>query len=160
VYNRGVHAPAPAVPKTLRAAIIGLLLLCAAVNVAVILRNQAAGSLYGDFRIFLTAATMVRHGDGSRLYETSLQEAVQQGLYPQTPPGYGALPFNHPVYEALVFVPLAGLSPVTAYYCWQGLNLLLLVLSGHWLDGSLPTLRQTLHVPSALWLLAMYPVAR
>jgi hypothetical protein len=105
-----------------------------------------------DFSIFYTAGRILRDRQGSRLYDDALQESVQRSFSPlAVQRRSGILPYNHPPFEALLFVPLAHLPYVTAYLTWFLVNAALL--------GSIPFLLRTRlkalgHAPLYLWLLA------
>src|SRR5579872_155196 len=79
-----------------------------------------------DFKIYRTAAVILKQSP-QRLYDYGLQTTVQQELYPRWPVGNDPLPYNHFPVEAVIFLPLAGLSNESAYYVWQTINLLLLL---------------------------------
>jgi len=76
---------------------------------------------YQDFTIFYTAGQMVRSGQSTALYDLATQRRVQKqfatGLLP---------PYNHPPFEALLFVPLTYLGYVPAYAIWTAINVVLL----------------------------------
>jgi hypothetical protein len=78
---------------------------------------------YPDFTIYYTAGTMVRQGMGHQLYDDRIQFEVQKQFAPQVATRLGALPFNHPPFEALLFVPISWLSYRAAYLLWMVLNL-------------------------------------
>ena len=74
-----------------------------------------------DFRTFYAAGELVRQAP-SQLYDLRAQDALQNAV--ANP--HQALPFYHPAYEALLFVPLSLLSYRGAYFVFLGLNLLAL----------------------------------
>ena len=78
---------------------------------------------YPDFTIYYTAGTLVRQGRGHELYDDRIQFEVQQQFAPQVATRLAALPFNHPPFEALLFVPLTFLSYRSAYLLWTVANL-------------------------------------
>ena len=78
---------------------------------------------YPDFTIYYTAGTIVRQGMGHQLYDDRVQFAVQKQFAPQVATRLGALPFNHPPFEALLYVPLTWLSYRAAYLLWTLANL-------------------------------------
>lgn len=78
---------------------------------------------YPDFTIYYTAGTMVRQGMGHQLYDDRIQFEVQQQFAPQVATRLGALPFNHPPFEALLFVPITWLPYRAAYLLWMLANL-------------------------------------
>jgi hypothetical protein len=91
---------------------------------------------YQDFTIFYSAGQIVRDGPRTGLYDPRLQFQVQQAFTPDVPIRQAALPYNHPPFEALLFVPLTGLSYFDAYLVWNLVNLIslgaiLVLLRGH-----------------------------
>ena len=120
---------------------------------AVVLKQEWSGiPVRTDFSIFYTAGTIVANHHGHELYDYELQKSVQQssirrGLREQD----YVLPFNHPPFEALLFVPLAALPYAPAYFVWVGSSLALLLITGIALNGHLSLLRT---VPLWLWMLA------
>jgi hypothetical protein len=107
---------------------------------------------YSDFSIFYTAGTILRDGLSSRLYDTGLQFQIQRQFASQVFIRQGALPYNHPPFEALVFAPLARLSYPSAYTVWDLLNLLFLACLPFLLRPYVPLLQRH---PVPLWWLAM-----
>jgi hypothetical protein len=79
-----------------------------------------------DYSIFYTAGLMMRRGQGHVLYDNSTQWQVQREFVSVANQRDGPLPYNHPAFEVLLFVPLAYLSYVSSYELWVALNLLLL----------------------------------
>jgi hypothetical protein len=105
-----------------------------------------------DFSIFYTAGQIVRDGHGRRLYDDALQESLQRSFSLRAVQRRGTiLPYNHPPFEAVLFVPLARLSYLTAYVTWLGVNLALLCSIPFLFRRSLGTLGKA---PLYLWLLA------
>src|ERR1700730_10463414 len=105
-----------------------------------------------DFSIFYTAGRILRAGHGARLYDDTLQESLQRSFSPHAMERRGSiLPYNHPPFEALLFVPLARFSYVTAYAIWLGINLILLFSVPLLLRPRLSVLGKA---PVYLWVLA------
>jgi glycosyl transferase family 87 len=77
---------------------------------------------YQDFTIFYAAARMVRGGQSSVLYDLSAQYRAQQEFAPNVTIRRAALPYNHPPFEALLFLPFTFLPYVPAYLLWSLLN--------------------------------------
>ena len=77
---------------------------------------------YQDFTIFYAAARMVRSGQSHVLYSLSDQYHAQQEFAPNVPIRRAALPYNHPPFEALLFLPFTLLSYGHAYLLWSMLN--------------------------------------
>ncbi len=106
-----------------------------------------------DFTIFYTAGKIIHEKQGSRLYDNDLQKTIQRPFSSVRGTNGSSLPYNHPPFEALVFAPFARLSYLTAYFCWLGINILLVL-------GIPLVLRPHLTVlgkePIFLWLLASF----
>jgi alpha-1,2-mannosyltransferase len=121
------------------------------------LRRQIATG-YPDFTIFYTAGKCVDEGRGRQLYDLETQLALQRGFAPEVKHRENALPFNHPAFEALLFVPLAGLPYLTAYLVWAVFNIAL--LAGLWtlLRPRLPGLNNLLPGLPLLATFAFFPV--
>jgi len=84
---------------------------------------------YPDFTIFYTAGTMVRTGMAASLYDERAEFQVQRQFAPEVSIRHGALPYNHPPFEALVFVPLALLPYLPAYLAWNAVSIGMLGLA-------------------------------
>lgn len=97
---------------------------------------------YPDFTIFYSAATIVRRGWAARLYDAHTQYIIQQEFVKAIAAGRGLLPFNHPPYEALLFVPFTYLSYLKAYAVWAVLNLLIFLATLRLLRPYFPLLRR------------------
>jgi glycosyl transferase family 87 len=95
------------------------LYLCSQIN------NMAAGN--GDFVIFYTGAQMLTAGRGSQLYDLEAQKIFQDKF--KVPLRDGPLPYNHPAYELLLFLPLTYLSFSTAHMIWSLVSIILLLLT-------------------------------
>jgi hypothetical protein len=77
---------------------------------------------HSDFRQLYAAASMVRAGHASELYDPIAQQRTQNELV-----GVDQLiPFVRPAYETLLFVPLSFLRYRTAYFVFLGINLVML----------------------------------
>jgi Glycosyltransferase family 87 len=116
------------------------------------------GQGYPDFTIFYTAGKMLRQGLGHSLYDSNLQYEVQQTFASGVRIRKGPLPYNHPPFEALIFVPLASLAYPTAYAAWTVINLAILGILPFLLRRHIPLLKQ---FPPLLWLpvwLGFFPV--
>jgi len=85
----------------------------------------------GDFCAFYTGARIyLQHP--SRVYDLTLQRATEQQLV-----GRDDIPFNHPPYELLLWLPLARLSFHAAFWVWRFASLLLLVFAARLLATAL-----------------------
>jgi hypothetical protein len=96
-----------------------------------------------DFRIYYTAALMLRRGEGHVLYDEAAQRRTQVEVAPTAVLGDGPLPYNHPPFEAAAFVPITYLTPTRAYFIWFLVNLLLLAAAVYSLRDWLHTLRSS-----------------
>ena len=139
--------------------IVGLLGGMLATHGALFLHNWSlARRGYSDFTVFYTAGTIVRLGLGHGLYDPALQYRVQQGFASGVRTRNVALPYMHPPFEALLFVPLTLFDFSTAYAVWDILNLFALAVLFLLLRSHIPLLQR---IPFALWLavcLAFFPV--
>jgi hypothetical protein len=78
-----------------------------------------------DFRHLYTAGFMIRTGQAAQLYDPAAQRCWQTRLVGPLP---HLLPFNHPAYEALLWVPLSFLDFRSAFLAFFVLNLVLLTI--------------------------------
>jgi len=76
-----------------------------------------------DFTVFYTAGKILREGRGAHLYHPATQQAVQREFATDSDIRRGPLPYIHPPFEALVFLPLTFLSYREAFVVWNVLNL-------------------------------------
>lgn len=114
---------------------------------------------YPDYSIFYTAGTMLRHGQGSFLYNDLAQLDVQRQFAAVAQTRSGPLPYNHPPFEAALFVPLTYLSFLRSYELWMALNLGLLGGIVFFLRARIPDLQAIPFWMVALAALAFFPVA-
>jgi hypothetical protein len=118
-----------------------------------VVRHQlVSGS--SDFRIFYTAGLMLRRGEGRVLYSKELQTRIQREFVSTEGNRIGALPYNHPPFEALAYVPLTYLPYFAAYGVWCVINILLVAGSIYQLRSWLPTMTEHFR-----WLLILTPLA-
>ena len=113
---------------------------------------------YPDFTIFYSAGKIVRQGLGAKLYDEQTQYRIQQEFAAGVSIRQGPLPYNHPPFEALIFVPFTCLPYFAAYLLWDLMNLGILLALRFLLRPHVPLLRQ---IPAAGWLfvsLAFFPV--
>ncbi len=107
---------------------------------------------YPDFTIFYTAGLMVRQGLGHELYQNSTQYSIQRSFASGVETRQGNLPFNHPPFEALIFVPMSRLSYPVAFAVWDLLNLGMLAAVPAILRPYIAVLKQK---PLLFWLLVL-----
>lgn len=113
---------------------------------------------YPDFTIFYAAGKIIDQGLGRSLYDESTEARVEQQFAPTVDIRHGALPYMHPPFEALLFLPLTKFSYPAAFLLWDGLNLLILLALPFIVRPYVPGLAE---IPLALCLLAalaMFPV--
>lgn len=96
---------------------------------------------YPDFTVFYTAATVLRHGLGYHLYDVHVQDEIQKGFAGQIPSRHSPLPYIHPPFEALVFLPLTLLPYDQAFWAWDLMNVVMLFGVAWSLRRSVSTLR-------------------
>jgi hypothetical protein len=113
---------------------------------------------YQNFTIFYSAGKMVRDGQISRLYELSSQYELQKQFAPNVRTRQAALPYNHPPFEALLFVPLTLFSYWNAYLLWTALNLILLALTLVVLRNQFPVIANLSPVFVGLAAAGFFPV--
>jgi hypothetical protein len=76
-----------------------------------LLRANVSGAQ--DFSIFYSGSRIILSGDSSHLYDLPTQARYQTAAYRSKP-----LPFNHPAYELILFLPLTVLPFDAAYWVW------------------------------------------
>ncbi len=107
-----------------------------------------------DFTIFYTAGQILHQGRGADLYHDELQAEVQRSFSSKGLEKRGSiLPYNHPPFEAVLFVPLARVSYLSAYFLWLAVNVVLLLSIPYVLRPHFAVLGKE---PFALWLLACF----
>jgi len=111
-----------------------------------------------DFTVFYTAGKIVREGLGHKLYNSATQKTVQQEFATDTDIRRGPLPYIHPPFEALVFLPLTFLPYPIAFVAWNGINLCLLLLVAWVLRNWLSSLRQMRLWQLVVLSLAFFPI--
>jgi Glycosyltransferase family 87 len=120
-------ALATGIPYYVRALAMGLPAICFGLTIQPWLdlkRLVQTGG--GDLRLLYTGAYMVRTGHGGLLYDFSAQKAFQDALVSvRAIP----VPFTHPPYESLIFLPFSYLAYRAAFLAWLATNLLFLALT-------------------------------
>jgi hypothetical protein len=96
---------------------------------------------YPDFAIYYCAGTIVREGLGHQLYDSDTQFRIQRSFAREVSIRQGPLPYNHPPFEALLFVPLTYLSYPQAFLLWDLANLAMLAALPFLLRPHLPQLQ-------------------
>lgn len=82
-----------------------------------------------DFSAFYSAVRMVRSGQGPQLFDIAAQGRMQSALYPNVTTRSGTLIYDHPPFEALLYLPLAFVSYPTAYIVWLVFSTMLLLFT-------------------------------
>jgi hypothetical protein len=113
---------------------------------------------YQDFTIYYTGARLLRNGQASALYNLAAQYRMQL-TFTHVPIRQGPLPFNHPPFEALLFVPFTLLNYWPAYLLWTALNLIMLAMSVILLKRHFSQLLAVSPVVLGLGTTAFFPVA-
>ncbi len=113
---------------------------------------------YQDFTIFYTGALLVRSGHASSLYDLATQFRTQQS-FTNVPIRLGPLPFNHPPFEALFFVPFTMLGYWSAYLTWTALNLIMLAATAVLLKTKLTQFSEVPAEIIAIGSVAFFPSA-
>lgn len=121
------------------------------------LRREIATG-YPDFTIFYTAGKCVLQGQGRQLYDVSTQFAIQRSFAARVKHRPNPLPFNHPPFEALLFVPLAHLPYISAYLVWAACNVVLILGFWNLLRPLLPSLHDFLPALPLMATLAFFPL--
>jgi len=106
---------------------------------------------YSDFSIYYCAGTIVRQGLGRQLYDNTTQFKVQQEFSPGVAIRHGALPYTHPPFEAMLFVPFTYIPYPSAFALWDLANLVMLISLPFLLR---PHLRQLENYRWPLWVFA------
>jgi hypothetical protein len=81
---------------------------------------------YQDFAIYYVSGRLLHEGRSNVLYNLDVQYKEQLTFAPDVPIRLGALPFNHPPFEAPLFVPFTFLGFWPAYLLWTTLNVIML----------------------------------
>ena len=113
---------------------------------------------YPDFTVFYTAATILRNGLGHQLYDEHVQYEVQKSFAGQIPSRRAPLPYIHPPFEALIFLPLTLLPYRQAFMAWDLLNVAMLFGVALLLRRSVSALRLIPPWEFVLGALAFFPV--
>jgi len=111
-----------------------------------------------DFTVYYTAGRMLREGRGSQLYDPRTQLAVQREFAADADTRHSPLPYIHPPFEALIFLPQTFLPYPAAYVLWNALNLGILLGASRLLRASVECLRLISAGDLYLALLAFFPV--
>ena len=111
-----------------------------------------------DFTVYYGAAKMLREGRGTELYESDAEFEVQQQFTTDSDIRRGPLPYIHPPFEALAFLPLTFLPYTAAFVVWEFVNLGMLGGIFALLRRALPSLRKIATADWVIGALAFFPV--
>ncbi len=125
-------------------AVVSLCILASNLGLFYVKRD---GIPYRDFKIFYAGAWILRTYPGAQLYNLDLQVRAETALVHIKPEE--ALPYNHPPFELLLFLPLVGLSYSLAFYLWMGISIACGIGSSKLIGRELPRL-------PAIWRLMPY----
>jgi Glycosyltransferase family 87 len=103
-------------------ALLGLLTILFVLATVGRLRHKEVAQGNADFAIFYTGALVFRQYGPTRLYDLELQEQLQREVLGESYFYSGLLPFNHPPFELLIFLPLSYLPYKAAFLLWVSLN--------------------------------------
>ena len=146
-------------PYRIKAAILVGLAAMLAIHVALFFSWRAEIlNGYADFTSFYTGGKCLQEGLRLQLYDLETQFRLQREFAPNVAIRHGPLAFNHPAFEALIFLPLAFLSYTTAYWTWVAVNLLLLVGVSVLVGHDLAQLRNISRALPVLALLGFFPI--
>ena len=134
---------------------LGVIALCILVSNLALFYGKRDGLPYRDFKIFYSGARILRIHLGTQLYDLDLQARVQMDLLHIKLEE--ALPYNHPPFELLLFLPLIGLSYTAAFYLWIAISIACGIAAAKLIGQELPRLREIWRwMPYAL-VLCLFP---
>lgn len=119
---------------------LGVVALCILVSNLALFYAKRDGLPYRDFKIFYSGARILGAYPGTELYNFDLQARVQRELLRIKTEE--ALPYNHPPFELLLFLPLAGLSYSPGFYLWIAISIACGVAGAKLIGRELPRLRE------------------
>ncbi len=132
-------------------------ILCLHVLFVITLRERIARG-YPDFSVFYTAARILNQGLGHQLYVADVQNRVQKEFTGNLPSRPAALPYIHPPFEALIFLPLSRFAYLPAFLIWNLLNIGILFSVALQLRPSIGLLRVISPWQCVLVAAAFFPV--
>jgi hypothetical protein len=86
-----------------------------------------------DFSIFYMGSKVLLNDQPSHLYDLNIQARYHTAPYRQRP-----LPYDHPAYELILFLPLSLMSFTHAYWVWVAINAALTLIISLLLSPHLP----------------------
>lgn len=106
-------------------------------QLAPLLRNG-----YQDFSAFYAGAEVIHLGQTAHLYDVAAIYELQKQFAPNVPIRHAALPYNHPPFEALIFVPFTYLGYLSAYLAWTFVNVVMLAVALTMIRKTFPEIRR------------------
>jgi len=100
-------------------------MLCLHLLLFLKLWNRIQGR-YPDFTAFYAAGRTLHEGSGASLYDLRMEYRVQ-GEFANISSRHGPLPYIHPPFEALIFLPISLLPYTQAFVAWTLFNLIALL---------------------------------
>jgi Glycosyltransferase family 87 len=108
--------------KTFRISLAAVLTLSLVLHILTLWREKNdIAAAHGDFIIFYTGSQILLDGKAESLYDLKVQKEYQERFDIRIRPD--PLPYNHPAYELLLFLPLARLSYTSAFIVWGIVNI-------------------------------------
>jgi hypothetical protein len=98
-----------------------------------------------DFSIFYMGSKVLLNDQPSHLYDLNVQARYHTAPYRQHP-----LPYDHPAYELILFLPLSLMSFTHAYWLWVAINAALTLIISLLLSPHVPHFPR----PAAAWTFA------
>jgi Glycosyltransferase family 87 len=123
-----------------RRLILSLVAVCILLPNFALLYSQRSGIAYRDFKIFYTGALILHANRETELYNPDLQLQLETSLLQI--PADKALPYNHPPFELLLFLPLARVSYAHAFYLWVAISTCLGIISAALMASQLKRLSE------------------
>lgn len=117
---------------------LGVVALCILVSNLVLFYVKRDGLPYRDFKIFYSGARILHDYPGTELYNFDLQARVQTELLHIKPEE--ALPYNHPPFELLLFLPVISLPYSAAFYLWIAVSMACAIAGARMIGKELPRL--------------------
>lgn len=112
--------------KTFRISLAAVLTLSLVLHALTLWREKDnIAAAHGDFIIYYVGSQILLDGKAEALYDLKVQKEYQAHLNVRIRPD--PLPYNHPAYELLLFLPLARLSYAGAFTVWGIANILMVV---------------------------------
>jgi len=113
---------------------------------------------YPDFTIFYSAGKIIDDGKSTQLYDERTQYDTQRSFAPDVKIRLSALPYNHPPFEALLFVPFTKIPYFPAYLVWNAINLFILGYLPSLLRPHISVLKSISNLRFLLISLAFFPI--